>query len=126
MKEVAFLLRAIHAQEDFEAASEKAVAVAKKLQSMKLPQTAKPVENGFRDTLTYYHFPQHYWNRIRTNNTLERLMREIWRRTRVVGAFPDGESAVMHVAARLRHVAGSNWGERVYLDMKIMEEAAVA
>lgn len=126
MKEVAFLLKAIHAQEDFKAASEKAVAVAKKLQSMKLSQAAKTVENGFRDTLTYYHFPQQHWTRIRTNNTLERLMREIRRRTRVVGAFPDGESAVMLVAARLRHVAGSKWGERVYLDMKVMEEAAVA
>src|SRR5688572_13605037 len=92
-------------------ASEKAVAVVQKLQSMKLGQAAKIVENGFRDTLTYYHFPQQHWCR---------------RRTRVVGAFPDGESAVMLVAARLRHVGGTKWGERVYLDMKVMEEAAVA
>ena len=111
MKEVAFLLKAIHAQEDFKVVSENAIAVAKKLQAMKLSQAAKTVENGFLDMLTYYHFPQQHWTRIRTNNTLERLMREIRRRTRVGGAFPNGESAVMLVAARLRHVAGSKWGK---------------
>ena len=56
--------------------------------------------------------------RIRTNNPLERIMREIRRRTRVVGNFPDGQSALMLVAARLRHIAGTKWGTRVYLDMK--------
>jgi transposase-like protein len=44
-------------------------------------------------------------------------MREIRRRTRAVGAFPDGNSAILLVAARLRHVAGSQWGQKRYLDM---------
>lgn len=55
--------------------------------------------------------------RIRTNNTLERINREIKRRTKVVGTFPDGESALMLVCARLRHVASSNWGTKRYLNM---------
>ena len=59
---------------------------------------------------------------MRTNNLLERLMKEIRRRTRVVGAFPDGRSAVMLAAARLRHVAGTDWGERAYLDMKLLRD----
>jgi transposase-like protein len=67
-------------------------------------------------------FPREHWIRIRTNNPLERLMREIRRRTRVVGAFPDGRSALMLVAARLRHVAGSRWGTRKYLDMTRLDE----
>ena len=67
-------------------------------------------------------FPREHWIRIRTNNPLERLMREIRRRTRVVGAFPDGRSALMLVAARLRHVAGSRWGARKYLDMTRLGE----
>ena len=54
---------------------------------------------------------------MRTNNALERLMREIRRRTRVAGNFPDGQSALMLVAARLRHIAGTRWGTRRYLDM---------
>jgi transposase-like protein len=53
---------------------------------------------------------------------LERIMREIRRRTRVVGAFPDGHSALMLVAARLRHVAGTNWGSKRYLDMDRLKE----
>ena len=49
-------------------------------------------------------------------------MREIRRRTRVVGNFPDGHSAVMLVAARLRHIAGTRWGRRAYLDMERLRE----
>jgi hypothetical protein len=48
-------------------------------------------------------------------------MREIRRRTRVVGAFPDGESALMLVAARLRHIAGTRWGLRRYLDISLLQ-----
>lgn len=48
---------------------------------------------------------------------MERLIREVRRRTKVVGSFPDGNSALMLVAARLRHVTGSKWGLRRYLDM---------
>lgn len=48
----------------------------------------------------------------RTNNVIERLNREIRRRTRVVGSFPDGNSALMLVCVRLRHVAGTQWGNK--------------
>ena len=67
-------------------------------------------------------FPREHRTRIRTNNPLERVMREIRRRTRVVGAFPDGNSALMLVAARLRHIAGTKWGPRKYLDMSRLDE----
>ena len=49
-------------------------------------------------------------------------MREIRRRTRVVGNFPDGQSALMLVAARLRHIAGTRWGTQRYLDMERLRE----
>jgi transposase len=49
---------------------------------------------------------------------------ETRRRTRVVGNFPDGRSALMLVAARLRHVAGTLWSSRRYLDMARSEERA--
>jgi len=67
-------------------------------------------------------YPREHWTRIRTNNPLERIMREIRRRTRVVGAFPDGNSALMLVAAGLRNVAGTKWGTRVYLDMSRLKD----
>jgi transposase-like protein len=60
------------------------------------------VEAAVEETLSYYAFPEEHWRRIRTNNPLERILRKIRRRTRVVGAFPDGQSALNLAAARLR------------------------
>jgi transposase-like protein len=121
-KEVAAMLKAIHGQEDREAARAKAEAVATKLENMKLGQAAAIVRTGVDETLSYMEFPREHWTRIRTNNMLERIMREIRRRTRVVGNFPDGRSALMLVAARLRHVAGTRWGSRQYMDMERLRE----
>lgn len=116
------MLRAIHAQEDRKAAREKARAVEAKLKELKLNQAARIVAEGAEETLSYYEFPQEHWRSLRTNNPLERIMREIRRRTRVVGCFPDGQLALMLVAARLRHIAGSRWGERRYLKVDRLEE----
>ena len=126
IKEVAKMLKAIHAQEDKIAALEKADVVAKKLRSMKLLSAAKKVEEGILETLTYMDFPVEHWTRIRTNNTLERLNKEIKRRTKVVGTFPDGESALMLVCARLRHVASSDWGTKRYLNMNHLKDIIIA
>jgi transposase-like protein len=123
VKEVAAMLKAIHAQEDRQAARQKAQAVVEKLESMRLANAAQVVRDGVEETLSYMSFPREHWVRIRTNNVLERIMREIRRRTRVVGNFPDGQSAVMLVAARLRHIAGTKWGTRRYLDMDRLREA---
>jgi len=122
MREVMAMLKAIHAQEDREAAEKKAVDVVEKLRALKLQKAAKMVEEGVIETLRYMAYPREHWTRIRTNNALERLMREIRRRTRVGGAFPDGNSALMLVAARLRYVAGTKWGTRKYLDMDRLQE----
>src|SRR6516225_6859346 len=80
------------------------------------------VETAVHETLAYYTFPEEHWRRIRTNNPLERIMREIRRRTRVVGAFPDGDSALNLAAARLRHIAATRWSTNRYLDMKLLEQ----
>jgi len=117
VKEVAAMLKAIHAQEDRDASVQKAELVIEKLKAMKLPVAAKTVEEGIRETLTYTAFPREHWRSIRTNNPMERIMREIRRRTRVVGNFPDGRSALMLVTARLRYIAGKEWGSRRYMDM---------
>ena len=126
VKEVAAMLKAIHAQEDRDAAREKARLVMEKLRAMKLRDAAELLEAGVEETLSYYEFPREHWRCLRTNNPLERLNREIRRRTRVVGAFPDGRSALMLVAARLRYVAASRWGTRRYLNMQRLAQAAVA
>lgn len=121
-REVMAMLKAIHAQEDREAALKKGADVVAKLKELKLAKAASIVEEGVGETLAYMAYPREHWTRIRTNNPLERIMREIRRRTRVVGAFPDGHSALMLVAARLRHVAGTKWGTRKYLDMERLRE----
>ena len=118
------MLKAIHAQESKNAAREKAKAVIQELRAMKLPEAVKKVEDGIEETLTYADFPSEHWTRIRTNNVIERLNREIRRRTRVAGAFPDGNSALMLVCARLRHVAGSQWGNKKYMNMKHLSATA--
>lgn len=117
------MLKAIHAQESKKAAREKAKAVVEELRAMKLKEAAKKVEDSIEETLTYCDFPSEHWTRIRTNNVIERLNREIRRRTRVVGSFPDGNSALMLVCARLRHVAGTQWGNKKYMNMKHLEAA---
>src|SRR5579871_1427658 len=117
VKEVAAMLKAIHAQEDREAARAKAAAVVEKLAGLRLAKAAEVLRSGVEETLSYMAFPREHWTRLRTNNALERLMREVRRRTRVVGNFPDGQSALMLVAARLRYVAGTKWGLRRYLDL---------
>ena len=104
-------------QESKEAAREKAIQVAEKLRAMKLAKAARKVEDGIEETLTYMDFPMQHWTRIRTNNAIERLNREIKRRTKAIGAFPEGQSALMLVCARLRHVAATSWGARRYMNM---------
>jgi putative transposase len=127
--EVARMLKAIHAQEDRRSAEAKAKEVVKKLKAMRLAKASEFVEAKASETLTYFAFPSNHWRQVKTNNPLERIIREIRRRTRVVGAFPDGNSALMLVAARLRHIASTKWGKRRYLAMETLlnpvpEEAA--
>ena len=127
--DVARMLKAIHAQEDRRSAQDKLGEVITKLKVLRLTKAAELVEAKAHETLTYFAFPSNHWRQIKTNNPLERIIREIRRRTRVVGAFPDGHSALMLVAARLRHIASTKWGKRRYLAMETLlsplpEEAA--
>ena len=91
---------------------------------MKLKKAAELVRDGIEETLSHYYFPREHWRHIKTNNPLERILREVRRRTRVVGAFPDGQSALMLVAARLRHIAGTKWGTKKYLDVGLLKNAS--
>ena len=130
VKDVARMLKAIHAQESLSSAQIKAADIVEQLKQLRLGKAASLVEEAIEETLTFYRFPDNHWVRIRTNNPMERIIREIRRRTRVVGAFPDGQSAVMLCAARLRHIAGTKWGTRRYLNMDTLlqptEESATA
>ena len=123
---VAAMLKAIHAQESFEASMRKAQMVTESLKELKLFSAAKTIEQGIVETLSYTKFPPTHWRRIRTNNAIERINKEIRRRTDVVGTFPDGNAALMLVCARLKYIAQSEWGKRRYLDVSLLEEWVIS
>jgi len=125
MGEVSRMLKAIHASEDRQAALEKAEAVRTKLEKMRLREAAKKIKDSIAETPTHYGFPSAHWQRIMTNNPLERIMKEIRRRTRVFGAFLDGNSALMLMAARLRHIAGTKWGSKMYISIRAQKKGDV-
>ena len=122
VRDVSLMLKAIHANESRAAALAKAADVQARLREMKLSKMADWVDDTIADTLSYYSFPNEHWRRIRTNNPLERIMREIRRRTRVVGAFPDGESALNLAAARLKHISGTKSSTKRYLNMNLLTQ----
>jgi transposase-like protein len=122
MREVAAMLKAIHAQESQGAAESKANDVMQKLKAMKLSAAADPVEKSIHETSAYFAYPSQHWIKIRTNNPMEQLLKEARRRTKVAGAFPDGHPALALVAARLRHVSSTTWGTRMYMNMQLLNE----
>ena len=119
--QAAATIKAIRATESREAAKTEAESVAAELESMRPREAAKVVREGFAETLTYCDMPREHWRRIRTNNAIEWLNRGIRRRTRVVGTFPDGKSALMLVTARLKYVADGEWGSRCCLDASLLK-----
>ena len=121
-------LKAIFAMESRESALSKAEQVATEMESRKLRGAANCLREGIGETATYLlpEFPDGHRRRIRTNNMIERLNREIRRRTRVVGSFPDGNSALMLVCARIRYVTANEWSTRRYLDMSRLDDTLQA
>lgn len=92
------------------------------LRDIRLGKTADLVESKIHETLAFRSYPQAHWIKLRTNNPMERIMREIRRRNKVVGAFLDGESALMLVSARLRLMASTSWGICRYMSMDWLNE----
>ena len=121
-------LKAIFAMESRESALAKAESVAAEMEARRLKAAANCLREGVGETTTYLlpEFPDGHRRRIRTSNMIERLNREIRRRTRVVGSFPDGNSALMLVCARIRHVTANEWSARRYLDMSRLDDTLQA
>lgn len=71
---------------------------------MKLKRIAGFIENNAEETLSYMDFPYEHWSRLRTNNGLKRIMKEVRRRKRSAVY-----SAMMPVGARLRHISTTKW-----------------
>ena len=117
-------LRAVFAMESQESALDKAGTVAAEMEARRLTAAANRLREGIGGTTTCLlpGFPDGRRRRIRTNDMIERLNREIGRRTRVVGSFPDGNGAFMLVRARIRYAAANEWSNRRYLDMSRFDD----
>lgn len=117
-------LKAVFAMGSRETALAKAEQVAAEMESRRLRAAANCLREGVGETTAYLldEFPDGHRRRIRTNNMIERLNRGIRRRTRVVGGFPDGDSALMLVCARIRYVTANEWSTRRYLDMSRLDD----
>ena len=77
-------------------------------------------EVGIEDALTYLSFPGSHHTRIRTTNMLERLFKEVKRRTRVVGVFPN-ETSASTLATEIALRSSEEWALRRYLAVDALE-----
>ena len=122
-------MKAVSAMESRGSALDKAEHVASEMETRKPKEAARCLRGGIDEKTRYLleRYPVEYRRRIRTNDMIERLNREIRRRTCVVGGFPDGGSALMPISARIRYVTANDWSTRRCLDMSrlhdIMNEA---
>lgn len=82
------MFKAIHASENLDAAREKGAAVVNRLRELKLAKAAELLEAGLEETLLYIKYPHEPWRNLRTNHPMERLIKEIRRRTRAAEPSP--------------------------------------
>jgi transposase-like protein len=97
---VATMVRSIFAQPDAETVSEQQLRVLAQLEE-RFPEAAELLAEAEPDLLAFTAFPKEHWRQLWSNNSLERLNKEIRRRTDVVGIFPDRASIVRLVGAVL-------------------------
>ena len=119
MAEVAEDLKAIfkvRRKKTAEALAEEFVELYKK----SYPKAVSVFEAGIDDTLTYLSYPGSHHSRIRTTNMLERLFKEVKRRTRVVGVFPS-ETSASTLATEIVLRSSEEWALRRYLAMDALE-----
>jgi putative transposase len=97
---VAALVRMIFAQPNRQVAGQQLAETANRM-AKRWPKAAELLAAAEEDVLAYMAFPPEHWSRIYSTNPLERLIREIRRRTEVVGVFPDEAAVVRLVGAVL-------------------------
>jgi len=93
-------IRTVFAQPDSGSAREQWRRVSDGF-GVRFPKLSGLMEEAEEDVLAYASFPQEHWQKIWSNNPLERLNKEVKRRTNVVGIFPNEESVIRLVGAVL-------------------------
>jgi transposase-like protein len=97
---VATMVRTIFAQPDAATVREQHRRIADQLET-RFPEAAALLEEAGPDLLAFTAFPKEHWRQLWSNNSLERLNKEIRRRTDVVGIFPDRASVIRLIGALL-------------------------
>jgi transposase-like protein len=117
---LAALIRPIFNQDEREQARDRLSEAVARLEPT-LPKVATLLEDAEEDVLAFYGFPADHRTKIRSTNPLERLNREIGRRTDVVGIFPN-DRALLRLAASLVIEQNDEWlvGKR-YLSARAMQ-----
>ena len=93
-----------------------------KLRGLRLTRAAELAEAAVEETLTFTPSRKSTGDACAPTIHSNELLREIRRRTRVVGAFPDDQSALNLAAARLRHIAGTAWSTKRYLNIELLND----
>ena len=97
---VAAALREIFNADGYEQARERVTSVLERLKDL-APKVCELLEDAEEDLLAFYRFPAEHWTKLRSTNPLERVNKEIGRRTDVVGIFPNDQAAIRLVGALL-------------------------
>jgi putative transposase len=118
---VAAAIRTVFAQPDREAAGQQLNEVVKAMQP-RWPKAAEVVARAEEDVLAYMNFPPEHWTRIYSTNPLERLNKEIKRRTNVVGVFPDEPSVIRLVGSVLMEISDEWQVGRRYFSKESMRK----
>jgi transposase-like protein len=118
---VAAAVRTIFAQRDQKAAKEQVAEVVQAMER-RWPKAAAVVANGEDDVLTYLTFPAEHWTRIYSTNPLERLNREVKRRTDVVGIFPNTDAVLRLVGSILIEISDEWQADRRYFSLESMNK----
>ena len=118
---VAAALRTIFAQPD-QAAARRQLRIVYEAMLTRWPKAAQVLTAVEEDILAYMTFPEEHWKRIYSNNVLERLNKEIKRRTNVVGVFPDEASVIRLVGAVLAEQADEWQVAKRYFSLETMRK----
>jgi putative transposase len=118
---VAAAMRTIFAQSSQEAARQQLAEVVRAMEA-RWPKAAEVLAAGEDDVLVYMTFPPEHWSRIYSTNPLERVNREVKRRTNVVGIFPDSDAVLRLVGSVLIEVHKEWQAGRRYFSLGSMRK----
>lgn len=93
-------LREVFNAENYTDAKERAASVIERLQST-VPKVAELLADAEEDLLAFYRFPEAHWKKLRSTNNIERVNKEIARRSDVVGIFPNDDAVIRLIGALL-------------------------